>query len=149
MKELVKKYAEKYGLDPAIVFGVCMQESSMNPKARRFEPNWCYFYMLPTLPGVTTADEHNDQATSWGLMQVMGAVLREHGYKGVLPDILNDPEAQIDYGCKHLHKKIMKYGLELGILAYNAGSPRKKNGKWVNAAYLKKVLKYSEGWTDG
>jgi len=80
-------------------------------------------------------------------MQVMGAVLREHGYRGVIPDILNNPETQLDYGCRHLLKKITKYGLELGVLAYNSGSPRKgKDGKWVNAGYLKKVLKNAKGW---
>ncbi|MFZ3047015.1 MAG: transglycosylase SLT domain-containing protein [Desulfatirhabdiaceae bacterium] len=158
MKDLIKKYADKYGLDPAIVYGICVKESCLNPKdppskwrldtkATRFEKNWHYFYRSQPIPGVTDTEEQRDQATSWGLMQVMGSVLREHGYKGVIPDILNDVEAQLDYGCKHLLKKIGKYGLYHGILAYNTGSPRMNmDGSFVNEGYLRRVIQYSKGY---
>jgi soluble lytic murein transglycosylase-like protein len=158
LKALIKQYAEKYGLDPAIVFGICVKESGLNPKdppekwrfdskATRFEPT-CKYYFRFHIPGVTDAEERHDQATSWGLMQVLGVVLRELGYRGILPDILDDIDAQIEYGCRHLLNKISKYGLELGIASYNSGSPRYKNGKLANADYLKKVLNYAKGWAD-
>jgi len=153
MKALIQKYAEKYGLDPAIVYGVCMTESSLNPMAVRREPGYRWIYKVGEFAkktGITPALELQQQKTSWGLMQVMGAVLRELGYVGIISEILYDVDKQLDYGCLHLSSnKIKKYGKTLGILAYNSGSPRKnKAGEYVNATYLQKVLRYSKGWAD-
>jgi len=162
MKDLIKKYASKYSLDPAIVYGLCIKESGVNPKdppaqwrcnpqATRFEKGWHYFFRIKEMapPGIPVEVEKREQATSFGYMQVMGTVLREYGYRGRLPDILNNAEDQISYGCRHLSNKIQKYGLELGICSYNSGSPRYKDGILANADYLKKVLAYSKGWADG
>jgi soluble lytic murein transglycosylase-like protein len=81
------------------------------------------------------------QKTSIGLMQVMGGVYRQYGYKGWLSAIFSSPENQLDYGCRHLAAKIEKYGLSPGISAYNAGSPTN-----ANQAYVDRVLKYAEEW---
>jgi soluble lytic murein transglycosylase-like protein len=155
---MIKKYADKYGLDPAIVYGVCMQESNMDPKATRYESGYRWLYKVDqcaTENNIAPGVEKRQQMTSWGLMQVMGGVLRELDYKGRLSDILYAPEKQLDYGCRHLLGKIKKYGLDLGILAYNSGSPTKnKEGirfpadRQPNAYYLKKVLEYSKGYID-
>lgn len=158
MKELIKKYAEKHGIDPAIVFGVCSQESSLNQKATRYESGYRWVYKVDQCAkenDIAHGVEKRQQMTSFGIMQVMGSVLREYGYKGRLSDILYDVEKQLDYGCRHLSNKIKKYGLDLGILAYNSGSPSKdKFGvrfpaeKQPNAYYLKKVLEYSKEFAD-
>lgn len=157
MKALIQKYAEKYSLDPAIVYGVCMTESSMNPKATRFEPGYKWLYhvdMCAKEANVPFEVEKRQQMTSFGIMQLMGGVLREYNYWGRLSDILYSPDAQIAFGCRHLASKIAKYGLELGILAYNSGSPgRDLNGVWFppeqqhNADYLKKVMRYAAQFT--
>lgn len=85
------------------------------------------------------------QAASWGLMQVMGAVARERGFRGpYLTELLN-PEAGIHYGCAHLahlHKRFDAHGgVAAVIAAYNAGSPRMDGGRFVNQGYVDKVLK--------
>jgi soluble lytic murein transglycosylase-like protein len=89
------------------------------------------------------------QKTSFGLMQVMGAVFREYGFEGWLSQIVTSPELQLEFGCKHLSKKIRRYGKESGIAAYNAGSPRRKpDGKFVNQYYVDNVLRYASTATE-
>ncbi len=147
LQDLIIKYANKYSLNPAVVFGICCQESLCNPYAARFEPHYKWLYkpneVRPRMCSLET--EKILQKTSWGLMQVMGGVYREHGFEGWLTKVATNPEIQLDYGCKHLSKKIRRWGGQKGILAYNSGSPRKgKDGRYVNAYYLKKVVRYGE-----
>lgn len=147
LKQLIIKYADKYGLDPKIVYGVCMQESGLNPLACRYEPKYKWLWNpSKSKPKTCSLDtEIILQKTSWGLMQDMGAVFRELGFTGWLTEVIQSPEVQIDYGCCLLAKKIQKYGLVEGILSYNSGSPlRKKGGGYVNEDYLKGVMQYSE-----
>ena len=148
--QMIRNAAERYGIDPAIVFGVCMQESSLNPKATRYERNYKWLWkpsMVLRPKGIDTATETMDQKTSWGLMQVMGAVFREYGYADHIHDVLKFPEVQLDYGCRHLARRIAKWGRNPGILAYNSGTPRRNgNGEFVNAYYLEKVMRYSKGY---
>lgn len=74
------------------------------------------------------------QKTSWGLMQIMGGVAYELGFKG-WPGELLDPETNLYYGCEFLIGKIFLYGDEDPArlyAAYNAGSPRFENGRYRN-----------------
>ena len=87
--------------------------------------------------------ERQDQMTSWGLMQVMGAVARELGHTGPLSDLL-DPPTGLFYGCLHLRRFRAKYDIWPDVIAaYNAGSPRRVAGQigpYVNQSYVDKVL---------
>lgn len=140
-----------YNLDPAVVYGVCLMESHFNPAAVRFEPHYAYLFdpvrVRPV--GCSLDTEISMQKTSWGLMQVMGGVLRERGFDGWITMIVDDIPAQVEYGCRHLAKFIRQYGLEDGIGAYNAGSPRKSSdGKLVNQEYVDTVVAYAEAYRD-
>lgn len=144
--EKITIFARKHSLPPEIVYGVCVQESRLIPIAARFEPGYRWLYKVEEVcpPLCSKATEKNLQMTSFGLMQVMGAVYREYGYKGWLTALFNDTESQLEYGCRHLARKVKKYGLNEGILAYNAGSPRKNaSGRYVNEDYLKNILRHS------
>ena len=67
----------------------------------------------------------------------------------LLEKIACDLEAQVEYGCRHFKKKIQRYGLMEGILAYNAGSPRKgPDGNYVNAYYYTRVMKNAGGFDE-
>lgn len=147
----ILKYSTQFKLDPAIVFGICKTESSLIPSVTRYESEYKYLFKpneFGSRQHSSIEQEREWQKTSWGLMQVMGAVLREYGFFGDIPTILKDIDAQILYGCKHLKKYLDCHkSYELAILAYNAGSPRrKKDGTWINKGYLDKVMQYSEGW---
>jgi hypothetical protein len=139
---------ESPGADYA--YGVCMAESNLNPYAVRYEPNFKWLWKPREVKpaGCSMDTETALQRTSIGLMQVMGAVYREMGYKGWLTEILASPKVQLTYGCDFLFRKIKKYGLEAGICAYNSGSPRYlEDGKtFVNQYYLDRVLRYSSEW---
>lgn len=82
------------------------------------------------------------QQASWGPMQIMGAVAREHGYSGDFPGLC-DPLAGLRWGCAHLAQLrdayLARYGWPGVVAAYNAGSPRRAGGQWVNQSYVDAV----------
>lgn len=143
---LILTASQAHNLDPAIVYAVCRQESAFNTLAVRHEPAYRWVFKPKEVkPQWCSLDtERMLQKTSFGLMQVMGAVFREYGFTGWLTEIIASPELQLDYGCRHLQKKITKYGNEGGIVAYNSGSPRyTADGKYVNQYYLDNVTKFA------
>jgi soluble lytic murein transglycosylase-like protein len=72
------------------------------------------------------------QQASFGLAQVMGAVARERGFRGLYLPELCDPETGMLYGIKHLDKFLQKYDLRTALLRYNGGG---------NPAYPDEVMK--------
>lgn len=146
MNEIILKYASIYELDPLMVLAIIKVESQGNPHVTRFEPNYKYFYRVDEFakklsPPATFDTERVHQQTSWGLMQIMGAVAREHGFTGHIPQLL-DPDTNISYGCKHLARVRRAGYSDLDqIAAYNAGIARKMiTGIYVNQGYVTKVL---------
>lgn len=140
----INPIAGAHGLDPDLVAAFVMTESSGKTGATRFEPKWHYFLFPHALEPEEMESERKKQATSWGLMQVMGSVARELGYEGDLAD-LGQIDIGLEYGCKLLHKFMNKYGTELKdvIASYNAGSPRKNDdGTYVNEKYVDTVINY-------
>ena len=74
---LARDAAARYGLDPALVCALIEQESAWDAHAIRYEPGFRSRYVAPlALP----ATEEVARSISWGLMQVMGQVAREHGF---------------------------------------------------------------------
>lgn len=149
--DLIEIYAAKHGLPPDIVWGIVMTESGFDNYAVRYEPHykWLYFpnNSKPRLSSLET--ERAGQRTSYGLMQMMGAVFRESGYTGWLSKVPENIELQLDYGCRFLARGIARYNgnTNAAIVAYNAGSPRRKaNGEFVNQYYLERVLKYAKNY---
>jgi soluble lytic murein transglycosylase-like protein len=95
--------AAKHSLDPALVCAVVEQESAWDPHAIRYEPEFRTRYVSPLgLP----ATEEVARSISWGLMQVMGQVAREHGFSGKFLAALCDPGTGLDIGCTVLASKI-------------------------------------------
>jgi len=140
---LIGEKAARYGLEAAVVYGVSMAESGLRPWVCRYEPRWKWLVDPAKVRpyDCSLATEKALQKTSWGIMQVMGAVLRELGYEGWITAIVALPAIQLDYGCIFLKKKIDRYGPVEGIAAYNSGKPIKgAGGKYINQAYIDKVL---------
>lgn len=83
---LARATAEAHQLDAALVCAICEQESAWNPWAIRYEPAFFAHYIAPMLEaGQISVTEAQARAFSWGLMQVMGQVAREH-YFGAAPN---------------------------------------------------------------
>src|SRR5580658_6313486 len=95
--------ALRHSLDPALVCAVVEQESSWDAHAIRYEPGFRTRYVAPL--GLPPTEEVA-RSISWGLMQVMGQVAREHGFGGKFLSALCEPEAGLETGCSVLAAKI-------------------------------------------
>lgn len=146
---LVQSKAAAHSLPPLLIIAIIEQESSANLWAWNPEPHYRYLWDVKrNAPFRTlTAEERTSerppadfpcfagdrdqewwgQQASWGLMQVMGAVAREHGFRANYLPELCDPELNIEYGCRHLlalkGRFFQAHGWAGVIAAYNAGSP--------------------------
>lgn len=139
-----------HDIDPNLIAAFIKQESNGDTNAMRYEPGWIYHFDVERFAvenHMTTNTEKVGQSTSWGLMQVMGTVAREYGFKGHFPQLCT-PHIGIHYGCLHLKKFMKKYELlDWAISAYNAGSPTDKNSEYVEniLGYYRTLKNYEKG----
>ena len=144
--DLIKMKAREFGLDPLLVAAICLKESSGNAYAQRFEPKYRWLFKHDSFAkklGASIETEENGQKTSYGLMQVMGAVMRERGFEGWFGKAF-DAETNIHFGCMHLAHFMKIYGNEADAIAsYNAGRPKRDEAtmKYVNQSYIDGVLR--------
>jgi soluble lytic murein transglycosylase-like protein len=96
----------------------------------RYEPEFRdrYIAALGLLP-----TEEIARSTSWGLMQVMGQVAREHGFKNEFLAELCEPAVGLEMGCLVLARKLTSTAGDLtrGLLLWNGGA---------NPSYAEEVL---------
>lgn len=133
---IIQKYANKFNIELNLLKAIVEVESNWNEFALRFEPRYMWLYevnITANKVGCTTDTMRYAQCCSWGLMQIMGAVAYELGFDD-WPGKLQIPEINLNYGCKHLISKILKYGPDPYDIyaAYNAGSVRKISGEYIN-----------------
>lgn len=97
---LIEEQAAANDVSPALVRAVIQAESAFNPSALSHKG-------------------------AMGLMQLMPATAREYRVRNPF-----DPKSNIEAGIKHLKSLIDRFGVELGLAAYNAGEGaiRKFNG---------------------
>jgi soluble lytic murein transglycosylase-like protein len=103
---LARATAEAHQLDAALVCAICEQESAWNPWAIRYEPAFFARYVAPQFEaGKISNTEAQARAFSWGLMQVMGQVAREHNFVAASSANaaplaqLCDPACGLEIGC--------------------------------------------------
>jgi soluble lytic murein transglycosylase-like protein len=118
---LARATASNHALDPALVCAVVEQESAWDTHAIRYEPAFRTRYVAPLKLPPT---EEIARSVSWGLMQVMGQVAREHGFSGKFLSALCEPGAGLDIGCTVLAAKISSAGGEVphALLLWNGGA---------------------------
>ena len=162
---LAREAATKYGLDPRLICALCEVESGWNPRAVRHEAGyrWLWgaqhqelfdetptreFMEMKSRLGIELKTEKFCQQTSWGLLQIMGAVARERGFRDWLTGLC-DPAVNLEWGCRHLrwmadHNNA--YGLpdyritpEDLAAAWNGGTRVVVDGKYKNQVYVDKV----------
>jgi hypothetical protein len=161
LRASIELIAPGFGLDPNLVEAVVLTESGGVPWAYNPEPPYRYLVDVRTgrpFRPLTTAEivsevppldfpclggardqEWWGQQASWGLMQVMGAVAREHGFRGVYLTELCAVATGLHYGCKHLAAQLAwaRGHVNKALGAYNAG-----RGGWdseLGRAYIGKV----------
>lgn len=149
----IEYFSDKFDLPKWLIWSICKQESNFNQFACRYEENYRWlFHPEEVKPkDCSLKTEVVFQKTSWGLMQVMGAVYREYGYNNWLPEISCDIETQLLYGCKHLNKLNRRWGSYLWdvVAAYNAGSPRRTTeGYYINQGYVDSIMKHKREYEE-
>jgi hypothetical protein len=167
--ETIQIKSRQNGLPEPLVRAICIHEpgksvpESQRWFATRFEPHYKYLWdcendrpypagkigpwphQVPTnfstLPGLilSAGTEFIQQKTSWGPMQVMGAVARELGFTGLFPELCGP--LGVYYGCLHLKRLANRFlpvhGWEGVAAAFNAGTPRRtSDGRWENQRYV-------------
>jgi Transglycosylase SLT domain len=102
------------------VCAVVEQESSWDCHAIRYEPAFRIKYVEGQKFSPT---EEIARSISWGLMQVMGQVAREQGFKGPSLAVLCDPATGLEMGCTVLRSKLSAAGDNVlkGLLLWNGG----------------------------
>jgi soluble lytic murein transglycosylase-like protein len=127
---LARATAAKHALDPALVCAVVEQESAWDAHAMRYEPGFRSRYVAPL--GLPPTEEVA-RSISWGLMQVMGQVAREHGFSEKFLSALCDPAAGLDIGCAVLAAKLSAAGNDVtrALDLWNGGA---------NADYASQVI---------
>ena len=123
--DLARRIASDHSLDPALVCAVIEQESAWNPWAVRYEPRFLSRYVAPLYTaGKLSATEAYTRAMSWGLMQVMGQVAREFGFKESSLSELCDPATGTEFGCRVLSGRLSraKGDIPSALLAWNGGA---------------------------
>ena len=135
---LAKQKAGEHGLDPALVCAVIEQESAFDTMALRMEPGFERRYIKNLHLGPS---ESVLRATSFGLMQVMGEVARENGFKGDFDDLCCKPEVGVEQGCIHLANELKRAGGDTrkALLLWNGGA---------NPAYPDQVLARKSHYDD-
>lgn len=127
LEPIINEMGLKYNIEPAMIKGIIKAESNWDVNASRYEA-------------------HKGDA-SWGLMQLLLATARGVlGISGLTTTQLIQPRVNIEAGTKLMAQNWDKFGnLRDAVAAYNAGTPRLgKDGKYVNAAYVDKVMKNYE-----
>jgi len=99
---LARATAQRHALDAALVCAIVEQESAWDTHAIRYEPFFRTRYVAPL--GLPPTEEVA-RSISWGLMQVMGQVAREHGFGGKFLSELCEPGTGLDVGCAVLAAK--------------------------------------------
>jgi len=99
---LAQRAAQAHALWPELVCAIVEQESAWNPWALRYEPAFYDKYIAPQIARGAIADvtESRARAFSWGLMQVMGQVAREHGFAAASLASLCEPAIGLEVGCR-------------------------------------------------
>lgn len=139
--QLARDAAPVYDLPPELVCAVIEQESNWQPWATRYEPQFFTRYIEPMATqgklvargACSLATEAQLRSCSFGLMQIMGEVAREIGFKRDFLTALCDPVTGLEWGCKHLASRIAHSGgnVEKALLLWNGGG---------RPAYVQEVL---------
>jgi soluble lytic murein transglycosylase-like protein len=119
--QLATSVAAKHSLDHTLVCAIVEQESSWDTYSLRYEPAFRSRYVAPL--GLPLSEEIT-RSISWGLMQVMGQVAREHGCAAKFLSALCEPATGLEIGCSVLASKMSAAAgdLPLALALWNGGA---------------------------
>lgn len=160
--------ARPFGFEPPLVLALIWQESSGNKWAFNPEPQYRFLWdMKKKMPFRKLTPQENiaeippadfsspdpllvpkdaewwAQQSSWGLIQVMGAVAREQGFNGPFLTELLEPERNLQSGLQHLRKQFNAAGTVRDALRRYNGGPANPDYRYADGVLTKydEVLK--------
>lgn len=163
--EDILRTAATFNLDPDLIAAQIQVESAGCEYAWNPEPAYKYLWdvkkkkpfrqltypeILSEVPPIdfpTLAGDRDQewwaQQSSWGLMQVLGAVARELGFSAPYLTELCDPVANLSIGCTKLAQLMdwAKGNRIQALAAYNGGKGGNEKPPFRNQAYADKVLR--------
>lgn len=167
----IELVANAHGVSPDLVEAMVFVESNDNQWAWNPEPRYRWLWNVrlrkpyrsitpaelaskvppvdfPCLAGDRDQEWWGQQA-SWGLMQVMGAVAREQGYREPYLTRLCFPLDNLEIGCRHLRMLLTWSGNQTSkaLEAYNGG--KGSVGSAATTAYARKVFLVLKAIQDG
>lgn len=142
---IIQAECKAHNIDPDLMSAIISLESGWRPKETKYEINYKYLWHpehYAEAENNTVEVETVLQKTSFGLCQLMGANARWLSYEAPLMTLF-DPAINIRLGVKYFAQRCSQYSsIQDKIAAYNAGTPRKKDGVYVNQLYVDLVLGY-------
>jgi len=143
-EDLIAEACDAQNTDIPMVMAIIWQESRGDSFAMRFEPHLKpEFTNMPKTwalkHAISMDTEINAQHVSYGLMQILGVTAREIGFDDKWPKLFI-PKTNLFWGCKFLNKLQQRFNTSDDIIAaYNAGTPKKIDGKYTNQRYVDAV----------
>jgi hypothetical protein len=161
---IIEAHALANGLEPQLVKAQVLVESGGNTWAWNPEPAYRYLWDVklnrpfrqltsgeaiaktPPSDFLTLQGDRDQefwaQQSSWGLLQVMGAVAREVGFNGPFLTELCKPEVGMHVGCLYLARLLKRGGgnIVAALAAYNGGWEGNRQAPYRNDSYVRKVF---------
>lgn len=143
----IEAQALKYSVDPAVIKAIIHKESAWEPNAVRYEEHYKWLYQPEVFSKhvlISNTTEIITQKMSWGLGQIMGALAREQGHKGLMPELL-DPRVNIMHICIRVQALMKRCKRPEEIFAcYNGGFGALKTqaGKFKNEDYVVAAMRH-------
>ena len=137
---LARTAAAQHSLDAALICAIVEQESAWDPHAIRYEPAFRTRYVAPL--GLPPTEEVA-RSISWGLMQVMGQVAREHSFTAKSLAALCDPATGLAIGCAVFAAKLRASANDGDASGVAANVVHRALELWnggVNTSYAAQVL---------
>jgi transglycosylase-like protein with SLT domain len=163
-KDAIIAAATSFKLDPELVMAQVSVESGFNEWAWNPEPQYRYLWdCRRNKPFRTLTPEEGKaerppadftcfagdpdqefwaQQASWGLLQIMGGVARERGFRGNYLTTLCDPSINLRIGCSYLANLVVwaNGNVLQALAAYNGGKRDNVTPPYRNQAYVDKVV---------
>lgn len=168
-RDRIAEVCREYQLDPTLLEAQVLVESGDHPYAWNPEPRYKYLWNVRTgqpFRPLSTIEQARDtpptdfpclagdrdqewwgQRVSWGLLQVMGAVAREHGFAGAYLPELTRPEINLAIGARHV-RRLLTWAQDnpwQALAAYNGGTAGNTAPPYRNEAYVRDVRRT---WND-
>lgn len=162
--DLIAQTCRTFKLDAKVLTAQVQVESSTNTYAWKPEPAYKYLWDVrlhkpfralsndeiscedpPSDFPFLAGDRHQEwwaQQASWGLLQIMGAVAREHGFDGPYLVELCDPVVGLTFAGAHLASLLdwAKGNMTQALCAYNGGKAGNLIAPYRSQSYATKVL---------